>query len=554
MSGGIGALDTAELGRQFGSRAVAVRSPVQACVADGASAACAAALANLRNPFWIEDLPGGYHTTGWLGAYEPQHSTHAVAVQSAADIAAVVRFARDRGVRLAIKGTGHDYLGRSRSPGSLLVWTHAMREITVHDAFRPAGAPPGERGVPAVTVGAGTRWLEVYQALAPRGRYAQGGGCTTVGAAGGFTQGGGFGHFSKRYGTAAGNVLEAEVVTADGEIVTANAYQHPDLFWALRGGGGGTFGIASTMTFRTHPTPETVSAVAGTIRASSARDYGRLVGALVRLLPDLGEYHWGEQIGLGPDNTVELFMIAPNLTDEQARAIWQPFLDWVGGQPDSYSSDAFIATVPFDRFWDGRWWEEWAPQMICWDERPGQPPGHFWWANNQGEVSWYMEAYQSRWLPVGLFEDSPDTAADALLRASRVWPLQLHASKGLSGASSEVLRRERTTSVNPAAFDAATLVIIASAQQQAYPGVPGHKPDRALGAAHARRVTEAAGFIRDVTPGSGSYVNETDYFEPDWQRSFWGTNYPRLLEIKQLYDPANMFRVHHGVGSEETRP
>jgi FAD/FMN-containing dehydrogenase len=56
--------------------------------------------------------------------------------------------------------------------------------------------------------------------------------------------------------------------------------------------------------------------------------------------------------------------------------------------------------------------------------------------------------------------------------------------------------------------------------------------------------------IRALAPGAGAYVNEADYFEPDWQASFWGANYPRLREIKQRYDPANIFRVHHGVGSE----
>ena len=56
--------------------------------------------------------------------------------------------------------------------------------------------------------------------------------------------------------------------------------------------------------------------------------------------------------------------------------------------------------------------------------------------------------------------------------------------------------------------------------------------------------------VRDATPGSGSYLNEANYFEPDWQTSFWGPNYPRLLDIKRKYDPDNMFRVHHGVGSE----
>ena len=66
----------------------------------------------------------------------------------------------------------------------------------------------------------------------------------------------------------------------------------------------------------------------------------------------------------------------------------------------------------------------------------------------------------------------------------------------------------------------------------------------------AARIGEAMKIIREATPGSGAYVNEADYFEPDWQRSFWGVNYPRLLAIKKRVDPDNLFRVHHGIGSD----
>ena len=90
-----------------------------------------------------------------------------------------------------------------------------------------------------------------------------------MGAAGGFILGGGFGALSKRYGTAAGSMLEAEVVTADGRLLRANEFQHPDLFWALRGGGGGTFGVVSRMTLRTHEMPRTIGGLNGTIQATS---------------------------------------------------------------------------------------------------------------------------------------------------------------------------------------------------------------------------------------------------------------------------------------------
>jgi FAD/FMN-containing dehydrogenase len=228
------------------------------------------ALSGLRNPFFIEEQPGGYHTTGRFGAFDTHSVARAVAGESPDDIADVVRFVRERGLRLAIKNTGHDYLGRSSGSDALLLWTHPMRQVSVHNSFTPAGMPPdAEPNIPAVAVGAGARWLEVYQALGPHRRLALGGGCTTVGAAGGFIQGGGFGSFSKAHGTAAGNVLEMDVVTADGERVVASAHSHPDLFWALRGGGGGTFGVVSSVTYRTHPMPRWLSAVRGSVRASS---------------------------------------------------------------------------------------------------------------------------------------------------------------------------------------------------------------------------------------------------------------------------------------------
>ena len=88
-------------------------------------------------------------------------------------------------------------------------------------------------------------------------------------------QGGGFGSFSKGFGTAAANLLEAEVVTADGTVRIANAVQNPDLFWALKGGGGGTFGVVTRLTLRTHPLPDYFGAVFATITATSDGAYRR---------------------------------------------------------------------------------------------------------------------------------------------------------------------------------------------------------------------------------------------------------------------------------------
>jgi FAD/FMN-containing dehydrogenase len=244
-------------------------------------------------------------------------------------------------------------------------------------------------------------------------------------------------------------------------------------------------------------------------------------------------------------------MIAVDLTEAEARGTWRPFLGWVAADPGAFSSDVSVFVIPFGSMWDAVAWDDVLPGMVCHDDRPGQPPGRFWWAGNQTEVSQYLHAYKSRWLPGRLFKESPGDLADALFAASRHWLTSLHLNKGLLGAAPEAVARDRATAINPAVFDAAALIITASMQQYAFPGVPGHEPDLVLAADRARRVGRAMDVIRALTPDSGSYLNETDYFEPGWQRGFWGGNYPRLLEIKRAYDPTNLFRVHHGVGSED---
>jgi len=116
-----------------------------------------------------------------------------------------------------------------------------MHGITLHEAFVARGGEGLDAPCPAVTVESGAVWMDVYDAVTTRaGRYVQGGGCATVGVAG-LVQSGGFGSFSKRFGSAAGSLLEAELVTADGLLRTVNARTEPDLFWALRGGGGGSW-------------------------------------------------------------------------------------------------------------------------------------------------------------------------------------------------------------------------------------------------------------------------------------------------------------------------
>ncbi|NBS41161.1 FAD-binding protein, partial [bacterium] len=159
---------------------------------------------------FLEEQAGATQSTGMFKAWNSTPSGYAVAAEDASDIQAAVNFARKNRVRVVVKGTGHDYYGRSCGPDeSLLIWTHNMRQVTVHDkSFVPKGAPAGTPPVSAVTTTAGNRWLEAYKIASANGLYIQGGGCTSVGACGGFALGGGFGSFSKRFGSGAAGVLE----------------------------------------------------------------------------------------------------------------------------------------------------------------------------------------------------------------------------------------------------------------------------------------------------------------------------------------------------------
>src|SRR5678816_4378099 len=137
-------------------------SPLAPCRATPTGEACATAIRNMKNPFYLQDQAGGTESAGWLGAWAAAPSVYAVAAESAEDVAAAVDFARAHRLRLVVKGTGHDYLGRSNAADSLLIWTHRMRRVAMHDAFVARGCPT-QPAVPAVSVEAGTRWLEAYQ-------------------------------------------------------------------------------------------------------------------------------------------------------------------------------------------------------------------------------------------------------------------------------------------------------------------------------------------------------------------------------------------------------
>ena len=545
-----------QLGQRVNGRLTRLQSPFDACRVD--ESACGEVFARLANPYDIGDDPALTQTLGWAQAWNTAASEWVVAAETSADVAAAIDFARAHRLRLVVKGGGHSYQGTSCSKDSLLVWTRRMNAIRLHDSFVPDGAPGSTQPEHAVSVGAGAVWMHVYRAVTVEaGRYVQGGGCGTVGVAG-LVQSGGFGSFSKGFGTAAAGLLEAEVVTADGAIRIVNAFRDPELFWALKGGGGGSLGVITRLTLRTRELPATFGAASGMIRAHSGEDYRALIAQLMEHYRDrLFNPHWGEQVTFLDGSVIRISMLFQGLAREAAEAAWQPFLAWLAARGDAYEwVRAFsIREVPAQRLWDVGFLKQNAPQAIAMDSRPGAPPENFYWAGDGEQSGQYLHAYRSTWLPAALLaEGARGALVDALVAASRHWEFALHFNKGLAGAPPEDIERARDTAMNPAALDAFALAIVAANRGPALPGIPGHEPDLDVARDEARAVDHAMESLLAVAPRAGSYLSESDFFERDWQRSFWGGNYKRLLAAKRRYDPDGLFFMHHGVGSEDWSP
>jgi FAD/FMN-containing dehydrogenase len=500
----------------------------------------------LSNPFYIADQVALTQSAGWLDGWRSSPSAYVVAAESAADVAAAVSFAGAHNLRLVIRGGGHSYLGTSNAPGSLLIWTRKMDGVTMHDGFVPAGS--GASPVSAVSLGAGCKWLHAYQAVTGgAGRYVQGGGCTTVGVAG-LLLGGGFGSFSKAYGMAAASLLEAEIVTADGLIRIVNEGRDADLFWALKGGGGGTFGVVTRLTVATHSLPNKFGVLNWTLQARSDEAYRRLLARFVDLYAlSLFNPHWGEQARAGPDNRLRITMVFQGISKDEATAAFRPLMEFANANAADYEGQTSleVADVSARYLWNAWLLRFFAASAVKFDGRSGASWSDFWWSGDGGQVGAFWHAYASAWLPASPLEPSSRSQlVDAWFTASRHWGVSFHFNKGLAGAPQAAIAAARNTAINPDVLTAFALAIIADSSSQANP-----VPDLAA-RNRATRVHAAMAALRVAAPGTGAYVNECDYFQENWQQAFWGPNYARLAAVKSRYDPHGLFTVHHGVGSE----
>jgi FAD/FMN-containing dehydrogenase len=240
-------------------------------------------------------------------------SKYYVNVRSEKDVISTFKFAKQHKIKLSIKNSGHDYLGRSSLKGSLALWIRNLGTLTRNRSFIPEGCSSHDiSSIDAITTGAGVNTEEVYffadvQNVTFIGPYG-----TSIGVSGGWVQAGGHTVLSPVYGLGIDRVVQYKVVTPDGLLRTANACQNSDLFWALRGGGGGTFGVVMESTHRV--APATTLAVASITYKQTATNVNEWFSILINNSVPWAKEGWGGHIR--PNS---LISVTPLLSLDEAK-------------------------------------------------------------------------------------------------------------------------------------------------------------------------------------------------------------------------------------------
>ncbi|KAJ7885020.1 FAD-binding domain-containing protein [Mycena leptocephala] len=400
---------------------------------------------------------------------------YSVEAQTVADIQAAVKFASANNLRLAVKGSGHDWLGRSTAPNSLLI---------------PFFVGTQNMG-PAATVGSGLHMGILYQNTKANGKIVVGGNAATVCAAGGYMQGGGHSSTSPLFGLAVDNVLEYHIVVASGELLQVNSISNPDLFYALRGGGAGSWGVIVSATFRTFPTFDVAYSLIQ-LSASSNAAAGALATVHAQHIFDFDAIRASQYSYMfmtsNTTSLLELNVYMPNTTTAQAMALLSPFLNASLALPGCRSEGANIAMG-------------------------------------------------SRLIPASTYRDAPETVG-------KVYKELLDAGTPECVAGQVAANANISAAINPAWRTAKSLLTLGNFWTD-------DMPLAAINTLRRKFQTTQLPIVEQISgPNGATYSNEADVFEPNFQTTFFGPNYAKLSAIKRRYDPADLFIVQTGVGSE----
>ncbi|MGE0354491.1 MAG: FAD-binding oxidoreductase [Gemmatimonadales bacterium] len=445
--------------------------------------------AALRGQLLTPDSPGYDEARKVWNAMIDRRPAMIARCAGAADVVQAVRFARQHGLLTAVRGGGHNIGGLGICDGGLLIDLGLMRSVRVDPKRKTAVAEPG------VTLSDFDHDTQAFGLATPVGINS------TTGLAG-LTLGGGFGWLTRKYGLTVDNLTSVDVVTADGELIQANAKKHPDLFWAIRGGGG-NFGVVTAFEFKLHKIgPEVMS--------------GLLIYPIEQAAGVLRQYR--EFVASAPDE------LAVWLVMRQAPPL--PFLDakWHGKKV------LVVAALYAGSVRKGK-------QAIKPLRQIGKPVAdammpHQYTQWNAAFDGLLAPGARNYWKSHDMAELSDDTLRILLEHAERVPTFGCEVFVAHMGGAAARVAEEATAY----AHREASFIVNVHARWD-----EPSDDDRCIG--WARELFQA---LAPHATG-GVYVNFMTGEEKDRIKSAYGMNYARLAQVKKEYDPGNLFRVNQNI-------
>ncbi|KAJ5314115.1 histone-lysine n-methyltransferase suv9 [Penicillium atrosanguineum] len=430
---------------------------------------------------------------------------YAVNISQPEHVSMAIRFATKHHIRFIIRNTGHDYNGKSTGAGALAVWMHNLKDIEIKDYNDKHYQGKSAK------LGAGVQGIEAYRAADAHGLRILSGACPSVGIAGGYSQGGGHSMLSSRYGLGADQVLEWEVIDGTGRFLVATREQNSDLYWALSGGGGGTYGVVWSMTSKAHQGGP-VSGLNLTILTENNSDdliykalelYNSQLPAIV----DEGIMSMGSisntSFQISP-------MTAPDIPVKKLEIIIQPLRDGLDKLGVRYT-------------WHSEQFESYLDEFDA----------------MMRSVTVGVAQYGSWLIPRSVVQEKNDDLTDAIRQVvSNGGKISLNGMSVSKNVSGDVYN-----AVLPAWRDAITHAYLKTTWKF-------NKPKEML--SNQNKMTrDFVPRLQKLAPQSGAYLNEADFRQPNWKAAFYGENYKALRQIKAKYDPHSIFYGVTAVGSDE---
>ena len=418
---------------------------------------------------------------------------------SASDVAQALSFARANQLAFAPRSGGHGYTGNSATAG-MVIDVGNMNAITV--------------GSGTATIGAGAKLVDIYDQLSTQGVCIPSGSCPTIGIAG-ITQGGGIGVVDRAYGLTCDSLVSAQVVLADGSIVTCDANTHSDLFWALRGGGGGNFGIVTSLTFNTFATSDVTSFSA----AFAWSDAASVIAAWQAWPQTLPDTVWSGLVLAATQATSPSIEVSGTFIGGATdfAPIWTQFLAAAGATPTSQN----VQTQSF------------RDTMLSSCGSLTVSECHLPSETSDGQVTRAAFVAASDFFNAEL----PSAGIQALIAAvdaqQGLWPLVV--IMDLMGGA-----------INRVAPDATAFVhrnAVFSAQYY-LEGAVGTDPSLIIG---ARNIATGMRTAMSTWSSGECYQNYLDPQLADWQAAYYGANFARLVQVKAAYDPTGVFTQAQGI-------